>query len=184
MATMVRSLPQESIMILSRQAAQKRHRPGLVSWALRIACSACGAYIAASVFHSLFLLRRIESVGLVIPPMTWIKVIGENLWAMAFDALFYSYALMIQIGFIIAQPIAIFVSRKVRLNTALVCSVAGAVAIATILHVSRLAFHGYTLLAGAQTTAGYVFQLLAGALGGALFAFLERCKRHQDGSPM
>lgn len=169
-------------MIQPGQAAIKRRGPELASSSLRIVASAACAYITASTFHSLFLLGRIESVGLSVPAMAWVKVIAHNLWAMAFDALFYSYALMIQIGFFLALPVAVFVARKLRLNMALVCSVAGGVAIATILHVSGLAFHGYTLLAGAQTTAGYIFQLLAGALGGALFAFSVNLRREQAGA--
>jgi hypothetical protein len=56
----------------------------------------------------------------------------------------------------------------------LLYSLAGATAIAVILYALQIRFLGLALITGSRGTAGVACQLLAGAIGGAVFAALSK----------
>lgn len=81
------------------------------------------------------------------------------------------YFAIIVIGFLIAFPIAAGLKRLLPGLAGIAYPLAGAAAIGTALGLMLLAF-GIVPISGARSTLGFTTQLLAGAIGGYVFALL------------
>ena len=130
-------------------------------------------YVAASIFQSLCVLAAMVNAGADISIGKWLYTIGHDLYGFTFSGV-VSYGPAIMAGFIIAMPTAAIIHRFLSLPRWILYPLAGATAMATILHIVKLNFYGVTILPGTRGLFGFGLQLLAGAFGGAVFAFLSR----------
>jgi hypothetical protein len=132
------------------------------------------AYTLASVCQSLFVLAGLAHAGANMPRGLWLHTIWYDFTHLAFGGKYVSYGMTIMEGFAIALPVAAVIHKYSGWNRLLLYSLAGATAIAVILYALQIRFLGLALITGSRGTAGVACQLLAGALGGAVFAVLSK----------
>ena len=131
------------------------------------------AYVAASIFQSLCVLVVLERAGAEIPAGDWLRTLVHDLYGFTF----LGYAPLgpaIMAGFIIAMPAAAIIHKLLGLPRAILYPLAGATAIATIMYIVKINFYGVTIFPGTRGWYGYGLQLIAGALGGIVFARLSK----------
>jgi len=148
----------------------------LLSLALRhakayLACFTV-TYVTASVSQSMNIMHMLQGIGIRLPLGTRLQVIGHDLVGLTFWAdMPLSYGECLLIGFAIALPIASLICRWVPALRTMIFAAAGATSVATILYLIDLSFfYDMTLLEGTRGILGYGLQLLAGALGGVVYA--------------
>jgi hypothetical protein len=134
--------------------------------AVALLAAAAAALLVASIAHSLFVQQALRAVGARIPPGTALATMGRDLAGLA-PALGAVILLALLIGFLAAGLILRWMPRL----AAIVWPLAGWAAVATALWLMQLAY-GFTPLAGARTTAGFIAISLGGAVGGWLFGRL------------
>lgn len=127
------------------------------------------AYVAGSVAQSIFVIRELTSIGAEMGAGVWMKVILHDLGHLGFGGKYIWYGANLCVGFLIAFPCALIVARFLKLPLGLVATVAGAVAILTMIMIVN-ANSPSTIFAGTRGWDGMLAQLIAGALGGAIFA--------------
>ena len=128
------------------------------------------AYITASLLQSFFVLNALEAAGANFSLKLWVHTLWHDLYGLAFGGKYVSYGKTIVMGFAIALPVAALCHKFIPLPRALIYSLAGATAMATILTLVKINFYDLTLFAGTRGSAGFSAQLIAGALGGFAFA--------------
>lgn len=133
-------------------------------------------YILASLFQTGFVLAGLHSAGAKLPITIIVHTALYDLYGLAFNALFVSYLLVIAVGFVIALPIAALLKKWTRSPSMVIYPLAGAVSMAGILILAKIVFYGLTLYAGTRGPAGFAFQVLAGAVGGVVFACIIKEK--------
>lgn len=136
------------------------------------------AYLLASVFQSAFVLVRLERVGAEISAAMWLRTVVHDLYGFIVEPVFFSYPLSILVGLLVAFAVATLVVRWARLPALIAYPLAGATAVATILLIVQSRFSGATLFAGARGVTGFGLQLLAGAVGGVVFALLWKRREY------
>jgi len=98
-----------------------------------------------------------------------------------YDALYFGklYIVFIALGFLVAFGVGsiLLLALKLRRRIAyrvIVFAVAGAVSMAVMLWAMKNVFFGTQLVAGARDETGFLLQILAGVIGGLVFALLTR----------
>lgn len=145
-------------------------------------------YLLASVLQTAFVLAGLAEAGARFSPSVVLVTVLHDLHGLAFNALFVSYPLLIAAGLAIAFPVAALVRRWTGARRRLLYPLAGAAMMGAMLVLSRLVFYGITLYAGSRGAAGLAGQMLAGALGGLVFALVLDAVSHrrltaQEASP-
>jgi hypothetical protein len=123
--------------------------------------------LGMSVVHSLMIQQGLLDLGIAIP-------VDLRLTTMAKDFL----GLLPTLGGVVALSFAIafyIASRLYRFAPALAYPLAGAVGIAAALLLMKLLF-SMTPIAGARTIEGLALMIVAGAIGGVVFARLKKAK--------
>jgi len=131
------------------------------------------AYVAASIFQSLSVLTTLASAGAELSVMDWLRTLAHDLYGFTFSGLVPQLPTTMG-GFIIAMPTAALIHRFLKLPRWFLYPLAGATAMATILYIIKLNFYGSPLFPGTRGWSGYGLYLLAGALGGTVFASLSK----------
>lgn len=162
------------------------NQPARAAWVLRVllawlACS-LATYVLASLFQSGFVLAGLHSAGAELPLGIIVRTLLHDLYGLAFNAMFASYLLLIAIGFAIALPIAALMKKWTAARSLIIYPLAGAALMGTMLVLAKMAFYGITLYAGTRGFAGLACQMLAGAMGGIVFALLmqEKVTRREN----
>lgn len=122
------------------------------------------------MFHSQYVVNQLVNVGVIVS-------ITDNL-SMTLDdwfGLLPTYGSIIAIAFVIAFPVANWLNKKLNSNRLALYSVSGVCALALVL-IAIESIMNIHIIAGARGW-GFYTQLLAGALGGYVFAF-----KSSDGS--
>ncbi len=127
------------------------------------------ATVLASFMQTQNLISRLNGVGADIG-------IGARLGTAVYDLRHFApqYFLGILAGFLVAFLVGLLLYRLAKFGRPVVFAVAGAAAILAFLLGSKEAFFGVQLVGGARDLVGLLFQLLAGAIGGLIFARLTR----------
>lgn len=139
-----------------------------------------GSWVVAAVvttalavfFQTQNLISRLNGLGADIG-------LAERLSTSAYDIfrLGSLYILFIAAGTLIAFLVGALVYRLAGFGRPIVYAVAGAVAMIVMLTFMKHAFFGVQLIGGARDTVGLIMQMVAGGLGGWLFATLSAAKR-------
>lgn len=140
---------------------------------IRTILSFIGAWLLAAlattllgvVFQTQRLLARLNDLDAGI-------TLGERLSMTAYDLQHFGslYVLPILGAFLIAMLVALLVSLWLRDARPVVCAGAGLVAMLVMLLAMKQVFFGVQLVGGARETLGFALQLVAGAVGGLIFA--------------
>lgn len=131
------------------------------------------AYVIGSVAQSIFVLRELAAAGAELTTGVWLKVIAHDLGSLAFGGKYIWYGGNLAVAFLVAFPCAILVGRLLKLPLGLVAAVAGAVALVTMIEIINYNAPN-TLFAGTRGVAGMIAQVIAGGLGGLVFAVCLR----------
>ena len=156
-------------MILAEKITLPRVRRASLSYVAAVMV----AYVAASIFQSLCVLVVMVQAGADIPAVKWLHVIWHDLYGFTFYG-YASYGLAVVIGFFIAMPTAAIIHKFLGMPRLFLYPLAGATAMATIMYIIKLNFYGVTIFPGTRGMSGFGLQLLAGVLGGAVFANLSK----------
>lgn len=122
------------------------------------------SYIIGAILSSIFVLNALPvNVAFAQYISTaWFDIVHLQL-----------YLVVILIGFTIAFPIAAALRKPLSKIAALAYPLAGATAIGVALGLMYLQFETVPI-SGARSAFGFIAQLIAGALGGAVFAKLQK----------
>jgi len=123
--------------------------------------------VLAVLLQTQAVISRLNGVGAEIG-------LGERLAMSAYDVfrLGSFYIIFIAIGMLAAYLSGLLVYRLVGFGRWIIFSVAGAVAMLVMLMAMKQAFFGIHMIAGARDGFGIGLQMLAGAVGGLVFAAL------------
>ncbi|MGJ8560448.1 MAG: hypothetical protein ACSHX3_09450 [Litorimonas sp.] len=104
--------------------------------------------------------------------------IGQRLSMTVYDLIYLGslYIIFVSIGTLVAYLLGLFVYRFAGFGRPVVFAVAGAVAMLVMLLLMKQAFFGIHMIAGARDGLGIALQMIAGALGGLVFAWLTARK--------
>ena len=132
-------------------------------------------YFVASLSQSLFIMAALERAGAAFDFVTRVKVVGHDLVGLTFYAdMPISYGAQLFIGLMIALVAADSLGRWLPGARTVLCAIAGAAAVATVLWIIQVTFfYHMSLLEGTRGAFGYSAQLVAGALGGLCYARLS-----------
>ena len=121
------------------------------------------------LFQTQNVIARLGSIGADIG-------LGERLSMTLYDLIHLGslYIAFVAIGTFVAYLAGLLVYRLAGFGRPIVFAVAGAVAMLVMLLLMKEAFFGVHLIAGARDMLGIGLQMLAGALGGLLFARVTR----------
>lgn len=127
----------------------------------------CAAYFVGSIANTQFV------IGAHNVPVS----IGDRLNMTMFDmSNMYLYMAMILIGFIVAFTIAALLKRALPLLARFAYPVAGAAALAVMLGIMYIQFQTVPI-SGARSTLGFIAQVIAGGIGGWVFARIAGVQR-------
>lgn len=121
-------------------------------------------YVVAAVLATQSVLSSLADLGVPLTVGQRLTVTGHDLLGMA-----SSYMPLLAIAFLIAFPLAAWISRRWPQYKVSLYALAGAVAVIAIHIGLNLAF-GITPVAAARTMGGLLLQSAAGALGGCVYA--------------
>ena len=124
------------------------------------------AFLLASISHSQFVLFELTKLDITISLSQWLSHTASDIIGLALG-----YGSVIAIAFLLAFSIMAKLNSWIKLPPQLIYTVAGGLAIATALLAMQPLLH-ITLIAGARSAAGFLFQIMAGCCGGWLFATL------------
>ena len=129
-------------------------------------------YCLAVISQSLLVLREIANMGGELSLLMGLKFVLGDLYGLLTFGYPMPFGLMISIGLLVAFPTAALFRKLIRLPVMLIYPLAGVAAIVTILFIVQINyFHNLTFFAGTRGPLGYTSQLLAGGLGGVVFAW-------------
>ena len=123
----------------------------------------------ASIMQTQNLISRLNGLGADIG-------LGSRATTALYDLRHFApqYFLGLLAGFLIAFIVGLVLFRMVRFGRPVIFAAAGAAAVLAFLLGSKEAFFGVQLVGGARDTVGLLFQLLAGVVGGLVFARMTR----------
>lgn len=133
---------------------------------------------AGSVFASLMTQSALIGAGAEFTAADRIAGLGEDYRGLVIGTLFENgmpgayvvvFALALLVGFIVAFVL----KRLVKPLAPLAYPLAGAAGIATALVLMSIQYYSTTPIAGARGPLGFALQMLAGGLGGVVFALLR-----------
>lgn len=133
---------------------------------LALVATAALCCLAASQFN----LARLSDLGVSVPFSDRLAVTAHDLINMG-----PLYGSLIGAALVIAFPVTGLLVRWFSSRRAFLYALAGAVAIAVMLVIMKQAF-GITLIAATRTASGFASQVVAGAVGGWLFAYLTKSR--------
>ncbi|MFC3094575.1 hypothetical protein DRW07_13200 [Alteromonas sediminis] len=136
--------------------------PFLFTWIL--------TFTLASVLHSQFVVNELVNVGVKIRLLDRLSLTIDD-WV----GLLPTYGVIIAIGLLLAFIVVGFIIKKAPEKRFILFLCAGAAAFAVLLSAMQPIMQ-ITIIAGARE-AGFYAQILAGAIGGALFAKLTAKKQ-------
>ena len=122
----------------------------------------------ASLAHTLFVQAGLTALGVEIPFLARIMQILRD-----FMGLLLPLGGIILLALAIAFPLAAFLKPRAGILGPFAYPLAGWAAVALALFAMKLSF-GFSPLAGARTTAGFLAMSLSGVAGGLLFAWMAR----------
>jgi len=104
--------------------------------------------------------------------------IGQRLSMTAYDLVYLGslYIIFVSLGTLVAYLLGLLVYRFAGFGRPVVFAVAGAVAMLVMLLSMKQAFFGIHMIAGARDALGIGLQMVAGAVGGMVFAWLTAQK--------
>ncbi|MEQ8268076.1 MAG: hypothetical protein RH982_12840 [Parvibaculum sp.] len=126
------------------------------------------ATVLGSIAHTQFVLAGLTDLNVVIPLSERISMTLQDIAGMG-----PLYGGIVGLGFLAAMLAGALVFRFAGTQRTLIYSVAGAVAVAVALTAMGMVYD-ITPIAGARSTAGFIAQMIAGALGGLTFARLSQ----------
>lgn len=121
-------------------------------------------YGLSSIFQTQMVLAGLQSVGAEIPLDMRLRTTGQDL-----AGLFGPLTIVIAIALTIGFTVAFGVKRILTPLAPIAYPLAGALALATALTLMKMQF-GITPLTGTKGVIGFGLQLIAGAMGGLMFA--------------
>ncbi len=124
------------------------------------------AYCFAALASQTVVLAGLVGLGLNIPLGDWVQSLTHAILNMPF------YLAVILLGFALAFPVARQIKKLTPALRTIAYPTAGAMAIGTALGLMHLQFGVFPIL-GAQEFYGLILQILAGAVGGAVFEGLR-----------
>lgn len=127
-------------------------------------------FFFASVFHSAFVLNGLLQLDINI---SWADRFGMIINDLI--GLLPGYGSIILVGLLLGYLIIGLLRRFVTIPTVLAYAIGGLLSLLAI-HMLMYPLMHITLIAGARSEAGLIFQLIAGAIGGAVFGYLIRTK--------
>jgi hypothetical protein len=129
------------------------------------------ATILAILMQTQNVISRLNAIGADID-------VGARLSMSAYDLfrLGSVYIIVIAIGFLGAFFLGILVHRALSFGRLAIFSIAGAVALLAIQFAFKEAYFGIFMIAGARDGFGIAMQMIAGAMGGLIFAWLTARK--------
>lgn len=122
----------------------------------------------ASLAHSLFVQAGLTALGVEIPFLARITAILRD-----FMGLLIPLGGVILLALAIGFAIAAFLKPRAGMIAPFAYPLAGWAAVALAMFLMKLSY-GFSPLAGARTTAGFLTMSLSGLAGGLLFAWLAR----------
>jgi hypothetical protein len=144
----------------------------IVSTLLRVIIAFLVAVVATTVLavmtQSLFVMLGLLDVGAPFQIGAFISMVGSDLIGLG-----PVYAIIIAIGFLIALVVARLILLVLPDMRVVAYSLAGAVCMIVILIAIRELLFGVQLIAGARTLSGLLSQVVAGGVGGYVFARLS-----------
>jgi hypothetical protein len=148
----------------------------ITKWILAWLVAAILTAFLGSVFSSLRVIALLDNIG-------GNSGFGQTLSMVFYDALHFGtlYFIFVAIGFLIAflaGSVLLWIT-KLRSRTAyhfIVFGVAASVSMSVMLWAMKNVFFGTQIVAGARNGTGFFLQILAGILGGLVFALLTRPK--------
>lgn len=131
--------------------------------------------IISVVFQTQNVLARLNDIGADIS-------VSDRFSMTGYDIIHFGsvYGAFIAIAFIIAFLAGGLVFRFAKFGRSLIYSVAGGVAMLVMLMAMKQVFFGIHLVHGASDTLGISMQILAGAIGGFIFARVSRKFKHHS----
>jgi hypothetical protein len=143
----------------------------VISRAGKLIVSVFVSTILASVFSSLKVMSTLGDIGAALP-------LSEQVNMSFYDLLHFGppLGLFIFIAFLIAFLAGALVFHMTGFSRAVIYSAAGAAAMAVMLWAMEQVFFGVPIVAGARDISGFLLQMLAGGIGGFIFARLTAPK--------
>ncbi|HXI87893.1 MAG TPA: hypothetical protein VNH64_10575 [Parvularculaceae bacterium] len=140
---------------------------------LRALVGYVAAVIAATLIGSILatqmVLAELAGAGAQVPMAMRLQTTLTDIQGFA-----PTYAVVAGVGFAIAFLIAFGLKRLLPALAPIAYPLAGAAAIAVALLAMSVVYQGTTPIAGARGPVGFALQCLAGALGGAVFAWIVK----------
>ncbi|MGB3455476.1 MAG: hypothetical protein WBG08_05145 [Litorimonas sp.] len=132
----------------------------------------------AVIFQSQNLMSRLNGLGAEIG-------LGDRLSMTLYDLMHFGsvYLPFIAVATLVAFLAALLVYRLAGFGRPVVFAVAGGVAMVVMLALMKQAFFGVQLVGGARDGTGFAFQILAGVIGGLVFAGLSRPRPDPEPAP-
>lgn len=143
----------------------------MVAWLLAVLATV----IVGVVFQTRNVLARLNDIGADVS-------VSDRFSMTGYDVIHFGsvYGTFIAMAFIVAFLTGSLVFRFAKFGRSLIYTVAGGVAMFVMLMAMKQVFFGIHLVHGASDTLGISMQILAGAIGGFIFARVSRKIRHQS----
>ena len=143
----------------------------IVSHAGKLMVSVFTSAILASFFSSFKVTSALGDINVALP-------LPERVNMSLYDLLHFGplFGAFIFIAFLIAFLAGGLVFRMTGFSRTVIYSAAGAIAIAVMLWAMEQVFFGVPIVAGARDISGFLLQMLAGGIGGFIFARLTAPK--------
>lgn len=122
-----------------------------------------GAYALGSVFATLTILAKLESMAIPVTMRDRLQAIVHDLIGLA-----TSYLPLLLIAFAVAMPVAVYLGNRLARVRVLIYGLAGASAV-LVLHLTMKAVLGVNGIAAVRELPGLALQALAGWFGAYLF---------------
>ena len=144
----------------------------VVAFAVAIAVT----YVAAAIFYTQLVVAELGSIGVAVPFGDRIAATLDDIRGLADPVGGFtqpSYALVVIVALIVAFLVAMVVKRLVKPLAPVAYPIAGAAAIGVALYLANGSQGGIPVMAGAREWGGFVLQMVAGLIGGVVFAMLR-----------
>lgn len=137
---------------------------GIIRVVLAFVLAVVVTTVLGAVAHTQFVLGRLADLGVAVPFSERLSMTLHDIAGMG-----PMFGAIIGLGFLVAMAAGALVFWFAGVQRMLVYAVAGAVAVAAALTLMGVVYD-ITPIAGARSTAGFIAQMVAGALGGLVFA--------------
>ncbi len=147
---------------------------GIIRTAIAFLLAAVAAVAASSAFYTQQVIAKQAAIGAVYTPGQQAATYIDNLRGLALDGA-PSFGMIAAIALAIGFAVAFVVKRILRPLAPVAYPIAGAAALAGVIHlINNVMFGGGTgAIGGARDAYGLALQGVAGGLGGLVFALLR-----------